>query len=1358
MTEPTDSQLNAETAVWCERAELIVERASGDCDEPLAVVREGILLRRRWDRLDRNAPQRRRLLKLLADAQIVCRRQLSASADSRTVATPQRVDQMVQRLADDDACLAELLNDHTLPAETVAFAIECFRDDLHWLGTLVAMLDGNRGIDFSGRVLLEQESLQRMLETWEGQTATAISTQLQQSARELRATALARQAESLLNQPEPQDWQGWYRAWQAAGRLAMRPKGVTTDELERAVEDYRSRAKQGWVKCLRELPSPQRRRVLRQVADELADLSGETLTFLEDLPLAEAVRSLEILAQDAATCMKAAREQGDPQLRAVRRQLHRRKKSLVGELQERRLTWKMERLFGRAAVSMLERSILLLLLLFVGMLTVEWLYEENLWPGHQRVIEVCAWLDLGICLVFLLEFTLKIGLARQRWLFLRRNWITMLVPSIPFGFIVNVANHPDMAETVELFVLLRGLRFVLRFPQMARWLRLARPVIRGLRLVAFVMQASDRLVRRIGPLLNRNLVLFERAAINVEQPPYRTALASLRERFRYRASEVVAGLPQPARQELIRARIEDLKVMLSASHVGQVAPTAEAGVSTIREIPLEHVIAWLLAATSAGVSERIGRTLAQSVARWCRAFDVLLVRRLPVFRDLVAAGRRASPYGTTAEVANRIGSLLQHVLDRVYWVADLYGTLTAPQLVDAIGDRMVRGTARPARRLLIIGIAFLTVTSLAGLLPFPELNALTNRLGELIGTPLVVLGLLCLAPLLIGLWFRQIAGEATDFCSQVAEAQFIAATKQLKRRFAKRHHAILHGRVIAPEAELSTPQGEEADDAGADPVRAAVELLFEDYLDGAPFHLSDTKTTTQLLGNLTLVSLRETRLGCGRRQRKRLRQLDLASARASLRGPYLWFHFISRSLAQQTAKLVVDYNTNALPICRAATADEQLIRRHVEWLSGRLNRSADQLNLEPEFYRRVEAMAEETAGRNGVKADRRGFHGNEFTAIHFLSADAQLEADVRRRYGKDVAELMRRDRRDNLRRVFRTYPFYRWPKGQRTFNPLAIHSRYLAGGRVLLLPLRTLWWAAKLTVWAGRMLWGVVRDVLNPTVGALDVVAEPDPLAVAVRKIHRMRKPVFLECLRMRARFDPEYLGISLPGSNADGQRATSMPIDEDLARIDADPGVWREFRGLASQRRRQMLEFRQLLAQLAPAGQSRESLRAMALAYTVDYCGVRTTWEATRRLKRAFHEVLENSAAAGRSLPAFWSRWRHGKRFDRLFTQPAFRGYDARQQDTCRRLLFHRRGSLLRALQNLTRHDIAKDPLEEARRVLLAVARDPTTWTRQLVVLRAVQTLSVLDLETYCDLVAELGEYEPNRALWQHREVPAPL
>ncbi|MHC4177952.1 MAG: hypothetical protein ACYSWU_10615, partial [Planctomycetota bacterium] len=191
MQNSTSPQLHDETGHWCDRAQQLVKRAPGEATACLELVREGILLRRRWDLLDRDAPQRRRLLALLAAAQTVCHRQLADALSDEAEPEPERVGQMIRRLAEDDRYLADLLGDHTLPPEAVAFAVECFRDDVHWLGTLVALLDGNRGMDFTGRVLLEQESLQRTFESWEdqavsGASASAVSDELRRSAQRLR--------------------------------------------------------------------------------------------------------------------------------------------------------------------------------------------------------------------------------------------------------------------------------------------------------------------------------------------------------------------------------------------------------------------------------------------------------------------------------------------------------------------------------------------------------------------------------------------------------------------------------------------------------------------------------------------------------------------------------------------------------------------------------------------------------------------------------------------------------------------------------------------------------------------------------------------------------------------------------------------------------------------------------------------------------------------------------------------------------------------------------------------------------------------------------------------------------------------
>jgi hypothetical protein len=255
---------------------------------------------------------------------------------------------------------------------------------------------------------------------------------------------------------------------------------------------------------------------------------------------------------------------------------------------------------------------------------------------------------------------------------------------------------------------------------------------------------------------------------------------------------------------------------------------------------------------------------------------------------------------------------------------------------------------------------------------------------------------------------------------------------------------------------------------------------------------------------------------------------------------------------------------------------------------------------------------------------------------------------------------------------------------------------------------------------------------------------------VVVRKIHRMRKPIFLECLEMRADFDPEYLGVRLPGSALGTPSATATPIEEDLALVRADVAVREKFRLLAATRRRQVLDFRRWLLRFGSEQPPPVAQRAMTVAYTIDYHHVRRYLEATQRLEEASEEAAGSAAApaAGGGRPrrlaaSCWCRLRHGGKIRRLLDQPAFARYDLAQRRRLRRLICGRRGPLLEAVRCLTRAGVPDDPVGHARNELLAVALDPDTWSRQLVVLRAVQTLSVLDLQTYCDLVAELGEYD---------------
>jgi hypothetical protein len=1137
-----------------------------------------------------------------------------------------------------------------------------------------------------------------------------------------------------------------------------------------ALPQRRHAAAVRWHQTVLDLPPAEQSRVLQEVVDDLGDTASETLTFLEELPLPEGVRSLEVLEQDLAVVRQATRE-SDSQLHSstttapshphakLERSLAQREALVAVELQERQLAWRMEQLFGRRAVTAFERLMLVLLVLFVAMLAVEGPllhYESQHWnpkallPGHSWVEAIFAWFDLGICLVFLGEFFLKLTLAERHWLYFRRNFVTGLVPAIPLGYAAYLAGlwaHIDaltLTEAADWFILLRALRY-LRLPQMARWLWIARPVLRMGRLVAFLLRASDRLVRQLSPLLNRNVILFERASVAEKEPEYRVALTALRERFHYRAAESLHGLPRESQCRLLRARIDDMTAMLSAPLAGGFICDESCDEGSSREIPVEHMISRLLAATPAGVSDHVSRSLAESVTRWCRAFDVFGLRQLPVVRDMVSAGRLPSPYDTTAQVANRLGLLFEQILERVYWLADLYGTVTAPQLVDSLGDWIVRGTSRPARRMLMIGLAFLLISYAASWLPVLEF--ISHLVEQFVGTPLIILGSLCLILMLLGTWFRQIANEATDFYSQVAEAQFIGATRKLKRQMAQRNHTMLERRVLAAERTLA---GHGVVSAEAAAATAAAEMLWQDYLESPTFHRTDVGTTNQLLGNLVMISLRERRLAYGRRERRRLRQLDLAGTRGSLRGPYLWFHFVSRSLTHHTAKLLVDYNAFALPLSRAETASDRDVGRYVHWLSRRLGRPPQPSEVPPALWDRYTALSRRVAPAD-AEADRleRRFPSNDFTAMHFLSADPALDADLRCRYGDLVAELVHRDRRDNIRRVFRTYPLHHRPEQERTLNLLALYQQHMAGGWVLLLPLKLAWWTLRLTARGIRLVRRLIGEVLHPSRVETVDPEEFDPLSVAIRKIHRMRRPLVLECLEMRARFDPEYLGVLVPGSSSYLRQGTTAPVEEDLALVETRPARRTWFRTLAAQRRRQVLELRAWLTRFELEGQSNESLRAVAIAYTIGYQEVRARLEATRQLQRVFDEVAadcgQHSPLARLpewSLGATWCRWRNRTRLRQLFEQPSFSHYTQDERRRCRRLVYCRRGRLLVALRRLTGPSAPADPVEHAQRVFEQIARDPGPWTRQLVILRTIQTLSVVDLKTYCDLVYELGEY----------------
>ncbi len=373
-----------------------------------------------------------------------------------------------------------------------------------------------------------------------------------------------------------------------------------------------------------------------------------------------------------------------------------------------------------------------------------------------------------------------------------------------------------------------------------------------------------------------------------------------------------------------------------------------------------------------------------------------------------------------------------------------------------------------------------------------------------------------------------------------------------------------------------------------------VRLLYQDYLDGSPLHRSDTKASIQLLGNLALANLRRSHLRHYIREGRLLDRLDLSRAGGLFGGPYLWFNYITRLLVQETALLILDYNRHAIPVDRLACSPEPIRARFRSWIATRLEVDPDDVWLPDPPTPPAAAGGEEDAAqpspplpadlsplapgpsprlapisarpspiKDRLRRKQQVFLETvEFTSVDFLADDPERDAEIRARFGPQVAELVRRDRQQNVRRAFRSFPLHELPLSSRTINPFALYESYIAGGRVLLLPFHALGLVARAIGFAIRGIYRVVGEILHPRVDQ-DHSVPADTYWAALRKIHRMRKPVFMGSLWLRARFDVEYLGLPLPTAPADIAAESLMETDLDYI------GATRQDRIIAEQVRR---------------------------------------------------------------------------------------------------------------------------------------------------------------------------------------------
>ena len=673
-----------------------------------------------------------------------------------------------------------------------------------------------------------------------------------------------------------------------------------------------------------------------------------------------------------------------------------------------------------------------------------------------------------------------------------------------------------------------------------------------------------------------------------------------------------------------------------------------------------------------------------------------------------------------------------------------------------------------------------------------------------LGLPVVVIGVVCFALMQLGGWFRRIANQAAEFCERVVEAQFSAQTKLLKTESRSRDLRFIAERVTTPEVRLRTsddldavepgeqrPEAEIGGDLGvleddgdvirfdgdealkADPRLKASEtaffytlrLLYRDYLDGSPFHRNDTKASTQLLGNLALRNLTLSDLSMFLRSRRRLDRLDLNRAASSLfGGPYLWFDYITRMIVQETAKLLIDYNTHAIPTDRLSISPEATRTRYRDWLASRLGVAIDEVDL-PDRVGMLAGVDRLTQGRDRPEADD-FFETVDFNAVDFLIADPDRDEVIRSRYGDQVVALIRRDRERNLRKAFRSMPLHRAPIARRTINVFNLYETFLAKGQLLLLPVRLVWWTVRGVALLVARVSREIKEILHPSVDR-DLEEFDDSYQAAVRKIHRMRKPAFMESLWLRARFDVEYLGLALPSVPISVGSDSLMETDLDFIgasrheRVMADHYRDDQRRRLARVGRwlhRLGWDFDGLGASLPTdlpllADRRGEVVRALVTAWVADHDDVELLGDAVEALTTIVNAAAGSPRVLKRlpdDLPdppnigePLWHRLGSRRRSWReLLDLPCFPDLEPTQRNrVVRTLRKHRRR--VRGWIRVVLGQGDADPIATLKARLIEVMLHTDLWSDQILTLRTIQTLTMLDVQHYTELVWRLGGFD---------------
>ena len=92
-----------------------------------------------------------------------------------------------------------------------------------------------------------------------------------------------------------------------------------------------------------------------------------------------------------------------------------------------------------------------------------------------------------------------------------------------------------------------------------RFLRVVLPIVRLARVGLILLRLSDRLVRRMGGLLNRNIILFEPLQAQKPESSDRHRLVALRSELEHARAAIEARLDRDQRRQLAERVLGDLE-------------------------------------------------------------------------------------------------------------------------------------------------------------------------------------------------------------------------------------------------------------------------------------------------------------------------------------------------------------------------------------------------------------------------------------------------------------------------------------------------------------------------------------------------------------------------------------------------------------------------------------------------------------------------------------------------------------------------------------------------------------------------------------------------------------------------------